>query len=270
MVVDEVTTVAHLALVVVSLGESLVREELVGGELEDDAEAGNVEVLHADVGKMLEGSLIAVRDDLSKRNLVLHGRQPELRNTGNILGNIALLLLGFGGGVLLLLLLVLVLLGSLDLVIRGLDGAVDNLRTALVERGELGKVLLLKFENLLLELGLELGVLLLETLEAGDTAANRGREGLDVAGGATNQRSKTSLDHRDKMGVLGKDGRSRGPVHVLCGGVSETWPTGRGGAKQGIRMIRSRMKYRYIPSLMLETPGCWAWEEMGALFAGVF
>lgn len=24
------------------------------------------------------------------------------------------------------------------------------------------------------------------------------------------------------------------------------------------------------PSLMLATPGCWAWEEMGALVAGVF
>lgn len=26
----------------------------------------------------------------------------------------------------------------------------------------------------------------------------------------------------------------------------------------------------HIPSLMLETPGCWAWEEIGALLAGVF
>lgn len=25
-----------------------------------------------------------------------------------------------------------------------------------------------------------------------------------------------------------------------------------------------------LPSLMLDTPGCWEWEEMGALFAGVF
>lgn len=25
-----------------------------------------------------------------------------------------------------------------------------------------------------------------------------------------------------------------------------------------------------IPSLMLDTPGCWEWEEIGALFAGVF
>jgi hypothetical protein len=25
-----------------------------------------------------------------------------------------------------------------------------------------------------------------------------------------------------------------------------------------------------IPSLMLATPGCWAWEEIGALLAGVF
>lgn len=27
---------------------------------------------------------------------------------------------------------------------------------------------------------------------------------------------------------------------------------------------------KILPSLMLATPGCWAWEEMGALFAGVF
>jgi hypothetical protein len=26
----------------------------------------------------------------------------------------------------------------------------------------------------------------------------------------------------------------------------------------------------YSPSLMLAMPGCWAWEEMGALLAGVF
>ena len=31
-----------------------------------------------------------------------------------------------------------------------------------------------------------------------------------------------------------------------------------------------RMRGNMLPSLMLDTPGCWEWEDMGALFAGVF
>src|ERR1700722_854747 len=49
VVVDEVAAVAVLLAVEVRLGQQLVGEELVLGELEDQAEARLVEVLHADV-----------------------------------------------------------------------------------------------------------------------------------------------------------------------------------------------------------------------------
>lgn len=179
MVVDKVATVAVLLLVEVGLGDGLVGEELVLVEFEDEAEAGAVEVLHADIGESLQRGLVTVCDHLGERDLVLHGAEPELGDTLDVL---ALVLVELSLGLVLIILVVLVLLlANLDLLLRGLGGAVDNLCAGLVQRCELGKVLLLELENLLLELCLELGVLLLDALEAGDTATNRGRERLNVA-----------------------------------------------------------------------------------------
>ncbi|KAI6766254.1 hypothetical protein HG530_007324 [Fusarium avenaceum] len=134
----------------VCLGDGGVLEVVVGGELEDETETGLVKVLHADVDEVLEGGLITISDHLGERDLVLHGGEPELGDTGNIVGDIRLLLrldsiLSLG---------LVVLLASLDLILSRLGLSVDNGRTLLVERRELGEVLLLKLENLLLELGL--------------------------------------------------------------------------------------------------------------------
>ena len=179
VIVDEVTAVAVLLLVVVGLGDGLVGEELVLGELEDETESGAVQVLHADVGQELKGTLVTVGDGLGERR-VLHGGQPELGDTLDVSGR----LVGLLGLIILLILVVLlfVFLASLDLLLGRLGGTVDDLGTLLVKRGVLGEELLLEGKNLLLELGLELGVLLLDTLETSDTSADRGGERLDVTG----------------------------------------------------------------------------------------
>ena len=177
VIVDEVTAVAVLLLVVVGLGDGLVGEELVLGELEDETESGAVQVLHADVGQELEGTLVTVGDGLGERR-VLHGGQPELGDTLDVGGRLVIL----GLGLLILVILLFVLLASLDFLLGRLGGTVDDLGTLLVERGVLGEELLLEGKDLLLELGLELGVLLLDTLETSDTSADRGRERLHVTG----------------------------------------------------------------------------------------
>jgi hypothetical protein len=177
VVVNEVTTVAVLLLVVVCLGDGLVGEELVLGELEDEAESRAVEVLHADVGQELEGTLVTVGDGLGERR-VLHGGQPELGDTLDIGGR--LVVLGLVGLIILVVILLFVLLASLDLLLGRLGGTVDDLGTLLVKRGVLGEELLLEGKDFLLELSLELGVLLLDTLETSDTSADGGRERLDV------------------------------------------------------------------------------------------
>jgi hypothetical protein len=176
VIVNEVTAVTVLLLVVVGLGDGLVGEELVLGELEDQAESRAVEVLHADVGQELEGALVTVGDGLGKRR-VLHGGQPELGDTLDVGSGLVVL-----GLVLLIILIIFlfVLLASLDFLLGGLGGTVDDLGTLLVERGVLGEELLLEGKDFLLELGLELGVLLLDTLETSDTSADRGGERLDV------------------------------------------------------------------------------------------
>lgn len=213
MVVDEVTAVAILILVVVGLGDGLVGEELVLGELEDEAESRSVEVLHTNVGELLEGLLVALGDHLGERDLVLHGGQPELRNTGRGLTLILLLLLGLLG---LLLILLLVLLSGLDLIIGGLDTTVHDGGTALVQGSEFAKVLLLELQNLLLELSLQLGVLLLNALQAGHAAADGGRKRLDVARRAADELTKLTLDHVDQSRVAGEEGGGSGAVQGFC------------------------------------------------------
>jgi hypothetical protein len=177
VVVDEVTTVTVLLLVVVCLGDGLVGEELVLGELEDETESGAVQVLHADVGQELEGALVTVGDGLGERR-VLHSGKPELGDTLDVGGR--LVILSLVGLIILVVVLLFVLLASLDLLLGRLGGTVDDLGTLLVERGVLGEELLLEGEDFLLELGLELGVLLLDALETSDTSADGGRERLDV------------------------------------------------------------------------------------------
>ncbi len=178
VVVDEVATIAALVLVVVGLGDGLVGEVLVLGKLEDETEAGLVEIFHADIDQGLEGTLIPIGDHLGQRDLVLHGREPEFGDAGHLLVRLGGLLLLDGGA--LILILVLALLTGLDLLIGGLGLAIDDGGTLLVERGELGEVLLLELQDLLLELGLELGVILLDALEAGNAALHLGRKRLDV------------------------------------------------------------------------------------------
>ena len=113
MVIDEVTSVAVLLLVEVGLGDGLVGEEFVVLEFEDEAETGAVEVLHADVGQVLQSSLVAVCDHLGERDLVLHGAEPELWNTLDIL---ALVLVELRLGLVLVLVILILLLADLDLV----------------------------------------------------------------------------------------------------------------------------------------------------------
>ncbi len=179
MIVDEIAAIAALVLVVVGLCDGLVGEVVVLSELENEAEAGLVEVLHPDIGQGLEGTLVAVGDHLSKRDLVLHGGEPELGDTRHVGGALGRLLVLDGST--LLFLLLLVFLASLDLLVGGLGLAVDDGGTLLVQRSELGKVLLLELQNLLLELGLELGVVLLDALKASNAALNLGGKRLDVA-----------------------------------------------------------------------------------------
>lgn len=172
VVVDEVATVAVLLLVVVGLADGLVGEEVVLGELENEAETGAVEVLHADVDELLESLLVAVGDGLGERR-VLHGAEPELGDTLDVGSGGLLLLIGLGLLALIVALIILALsLASLDLLLGGLSKTVDDLGALLVQGSELGEELLLKLENLLLELSLELGVLLLHALKAINTSAD--------------------------------------------------------------------------------------------------
>ena len=195
VVVDEVATVAVLLLVVVGLVDGLVGEESVLSELENEAETGAVEVLHADVGQVLEDLLVALGDGLSEGR-VLHGTEPELRNTLDIGGSSLLLLVRLGLLALLVALVVLALsLASLDLLLGGLSKTVDDLGALLVQRSELGEELLLELENLLLELSLELGVLLLHALEAVNTSADGSGQRLDVAGRLSDEARELVLHH---------------------------------------------------------------------------
>lgn len=265
MVINEVTAIPALVLVVVGLGDDLVGEKLVLSELEDQAETGLVEVLHADVDQGLESALIAVGDHLGKGDLVLHGREPELGNTADLTAVGGALVLDSGA-----LRLVLILLAGLDEVLGGLGLAVDDGGTLLIERGELGEEFLLELKDLLLELGLELGVLFLDALETGDTALDLGRERLNVAGRLANEGTETALDQRHEAGVVSKDGSgSDTTTQILC------------VMQNGQFMITSQILLgrnnggvdggdEYEPSLMLATPGCWACDEMGAAFKGVF
>jgi hypothetical protein len=262
VVVDEVTAIAVLLLVEVGLGDGLVGEELVLLELEDQTKAGSVQVLHADVGEGLERSLVAVCDHLGERNLVLHGAEPELGDTLDVL---ALVLVELSLGLVLVVLVVLVdLLAHLDLVFRRLRCAVDDLGTGLVEGSELGEVLLLELEDLLLELGLELGVLLLDALEARNAATDRRGQGLDVATRAADERAELVLHHGDECGVGGEEAGG-GALERLCTQCEQA-----GRRPRNTRGWRGTQGGCDVPSSIVPTPGFWACDDMGAAFAGVF
>lgn len=155
VVVDEVTTVATLSLVKVRLGKDGVAEVFVARKLEDETEPRLVEILHANVDETLEDSLVPVGDDFRERDVVLEGRQPELRDTGHVLGRGAFLVivsrsggcLRLGGALLLggtFSLGIIIIASSLDLLLGRLGRAVDDEVALLVERGKLGKVFLLE------------------------------------------------------------------------------------------------------------------------------
>lgn len=243
VVVDEVATVAVLLLVVVGLVDGLVGEESVLSEFEDEAETGAVEVLHADVGEVLENLLVALSDGLSEGR-VLHGAEPELGDTLDIGGSGLLLLIRLGLLALLIALVVLALsLASLDLLLGGLGETVDDLGALLVQRGELGEELLLELEDLLLELSLELGVLLLHALEAVNTSADGSRQRLDVAGRLADKAGELVLHHGNEARVLGEKGSGSGAVEVLCLEiVSRT-------------VLFAMYSGCYVPSLMSDTLG---------------
>ena len=260
VVVDEIATVAALILIEVSLGDGLVGEELVLRELEDQSETRLVKVLHANVDQVLQGALVTVGNHLSERDLVLHRGQPELGDTRDGLGGLSRLLLLLSGR---LLGLLIIRLAGLDLGIGWLGRAVDNLLALLIQGGELGEILLLELETLLLELSLALGVLFLDALETCNTLLDLGWERLDVTGRAADQRAKSALDHLNELGVLCKDGGGGGTIQVLYGKIPKS--AGFGGENRAERKRESNK-----PSLMLATPGCWACDEMGALVAGVF
>lgn len=261
VVVDEVATVAVLLLVVVGFADGFVGEEGVLGKLENEAEAGAVKVLHANVGQVLERLLVTVGDGLGKGR-VLHGAEPELGDTLQVSGGSLLL-----GGRLLGLLVVLVILAlslaSLDLLLGGLSLAVDNLGALLVQRGELGEELLLELEDLLLELGLELGVLLLDTLEAVDTSPHGRGERLDVARGAADEAGELVLHHGDKARVLGEERGGGSAVEVLCAAEVVSMCL-------RVQATDAMAARGHSPSLMSATVGAWARLEMGAFWAGVF
>jgi hypothetical protein len=256
VVVDEVATVAVLLLVVVGLADGLVAEESVLSELEDEAETRAVEVLHADVGQVLENLLIAVGDGLGERR-VLHGAEPELRDTLDIGGSGLLLLIGLGLLGLIIALIVLALgLTSLDLLLGRLSKTVDDLGALLVQGSELGEELLLELENLLLELSLKLGVLLLHALEAVNASADGSGQRLDVAGGLANKTRELVLHHRNEARVLCEEGSGGGAVEVLCS-KAVSWT-----------VLPATMALLHVeydePSLMSDTLGAWARLEMGA------
>ena len=128
MVVDEVATVPVLFLIEVRLGHDFVGEEFILGKLEDQAEAGTVEILHADVGKKLQRLFIAVGDSLCQGR-VLHRTEPELWNALHVR---ARCIAGLGWFRHLVLILFFVSFAGLDFFRRGLGLAVHDLRALLV------------------------------------------------------------------------------------------------------------------------------------------
>jgi hypothetical protein len=131
VVVDEVAAVSAFLLVVVCLGDGFIGEEFVLRKLENKAESGSVKVFHADIGEMFKGLLIALGDHLDEGNLVLHGRKPELWDTGHIdfLGRRLSLLLGLLLG---LILISELSLTSFDFLFRRFDSTIHNLGTSLI------------------------------------------------------------------------------------------------------------------------------------------
>lgn len=83
------------------------------------------------------------------------------------------------------------------------------------------------------------------------------------------------MDHLNQLRVLGKDGSGGSTVKILCIMIiviSYCKMTTRRictGKSYTVAWIGSVVAFD-LPSLILATPGCWAWLEIGALLAGVF
>jgi hypothetical protein len=222
MVVDEVSSVAILLTVEVGLRECFVRKEIVWRELENELEARAVEILHADVRQVSEGFLVLIRDKLSKRNLVLHCRQPELWNTLCVIGRIDL----YFRLLILSLVFVLFRLAGFHLSLCWFAVTIDDLGPLLVQWCEFGKVFLFEVQNFFLELSLKFGVFLLNAFEASNSTANRSWEVFNVARRTTNKCTKLSLYHRHEGWVLSEDRGSSGAVKILCHECQSKVPTG--------------------------------------------
>jgi hypothetical protein len=212
VIIDEVSSVAILLAIEVGLRQSLVGEELIGREFEDELETRTVEVLHANVCQVSECLLILIGDELGKGHLILHRRQPEFGDALGILSPIRL------GLCLLLVFLVIFIfrLAGFDFSLCRFALAVDDLGPLLVQRCEFGKVFLFEVQNFLLEFSLKFGVFLLDAFQASDPAPDGGWEALNVAGRTPNKCSELSLDHRYESGVLSEDRSSSGAVKILC------------------------------------------------------
>jgi hypothetical protein len=72
------------------------------------------------------------------------------------------------------------------------------------------------------------------------------------------------LNHLHDVWILGKDGGDGNAIKLLFRRIQVSIQP-----LQVVGQLFMR-RNRHEPSLMLATPGCWAWEERGALLAGVF
>lgn len=193
----------------IGLGELGLGEEVVGRKVKVELESSlAVEVCQADVGKVLERLLVFISDELRQGHSVLHGSEPEFRDTlGTVCGG--LVVVDLGDLSLLLIVVLVIRVGVLalgDLLLCGLGLSGDDVLTTRVERLVLCKELLLDLEDSKLELGLDLRVLDLKTLEAINTPADSRGERLDVARLAADHGAEVLLGEGKERGVLGSAG----------------------------------------------------------------
>jgi hypothetical protein len=104
--------------------------------------------------------------------------------------------------VLVILIVAVLLTTEFDELVRGLLLASNDAGALVVERGVAGGESLLEGKDLVLEFGLDLGLLGLDALEAINALADGGREGLEVAAGPADERGELVLDEAREPRVL--------------------------------------------------------------------
>lgn len=151
----------HGVILLVVLLDALKLAELLGGYL------GAGELSAPDVNKVAQSLLVGIAEsgDLTDSVVVVESVVPEVGDTGNLLLDGLLGLLGLEPG---------------RLLLSGLGLARGDLRTAVVDRVVELLVLLDQSVELLLELGLEVAVLLMKTLEGVETKVHLGGELLEM------------------------------------------------------------------------------------------